>query len=406
MERYAPASEQQARAFIQWAIADHQSMALQGKNSKRQFGLAMTTDCALSTAGLRGILEYHPEELIMTALPGTPIEEIKKTLAAHHQHLEFEPLSLNKLYGMDDEGTIGGVFIGNLAGPRRIKSGAARDHILGIRAINGRGQVFKSGGKVIKNVSGYDMSKLIAGSWGTLSLLTELSFKVLPAPITQTSIALWGLSADQGVKLLTTVLCAPYEASGLAFLPEQTTAALKHDDIALLDGSLTLIRLEGTALSVRERVKAIKTVLPDDHENSLFANDHSLVLWSLIRDIAPLGDDNRTPCVLRISIPPNCAPALAQYIDELGGCLWYLDGAGSWLWVGVCDVAAQEKLHAIRREVQKTTGSVILYRAPEAIKKAVGIYAFADQNIRKLNERIKHSFDPLNLFNPDRLYSL
>jgi len=405
MERYAPETEQQAREVVQWAVADDKSMALQGKNSKREFGLATATDCVVSMAGLRGILAYHPEELIMTALPGTPIEEINKALATHNQYLAFEPLSLHKLYHTEHEGTIGGVFAGNLAGPRRIKSGGARDHILGIRAINGRGEAFKSGGRVIKNVSGYDMSKLIAGSWGTLAMLTELSFKVLPSPATTTSIAVWGLSTEQGVELLTEVISAPYDASGLAFLPEQTLPVLKHDGVALPDRSLTLIRMEGTALSVGERVRAIKTLLPDNYETSLFENDDAVLLWSLIRDVAPLHDSHRTPSVLKISMPPGFAATLTHFIDQLGGCMWYLDAGGSWLWVGVCQAAAEDRLNSIRREVEKTTGSVVLYRAPDVIKKAFGIYAFPDGIIKNFNKKIKQSFDPQNLFNPNRLYS-
>ena len=191
-EHFYPETEQQAHDLVRWVVAEDKTISIQGKNTKQGFGLQVNADCVMGMERLSGILEYHPEELVMTALPGTPLAEITGALSKHNQYLAFEPPALNRMYHVDDEGTIGGVFIGNLAGPRRFKTGGARDHILGVRAINGRGEIWKSGGKVIKNVSGYDMSKLLAGSWGTLSVVTELTFKVLPAPAVSRSLAYGG----------------------------------------------------------------------------------------------------------------------------------------------------------------------------------------------------------------------
>ncbi len=404
-ERFLPESEQQALALVQWTVAENKTIAIRGKNTKQGFGMPVQADCTVSMEKLAGILEYHPEELVMGALPGTPLREIREALNKHNQYLAFEPPALNSMYGIEDEGTIGGLFMGNLAGPRRFKAGSARDHILGIRAINGRGEVWKSGGKVIKNVSGYDMSKLIAGSWGTLSVVTEVIFKVLPAPVTSMSLAVWGMSTERGMELLTDIISTPYETSGLSYLPGQALAAIEQSETTFSGESLTLIRLEGTKLSVNERLQAVVKRLPDGCNNTVLDQAESVSTWSWIRDVAPLHDTRRSPGILKISIPPTSALGLTRFLEQLGGCIWYLDAAGSWLWAGICQAAGEDKLNAIRREVSTIGGSTTLYRAPVAIKQNIGIYTFPDESIQRLNEKIKNSFDPGNIFNPGRLYS-
>ena len=400
----SPESEQQALELIQWAVAANRTIAIRGKNSKQGFGFQVEADCSVSMEKLTGILEYYPEELVMSALPGTPLEQVRQELDQHHQHLAFEPLALNRMYQVQDEGTIGGVFSGNLAGPRRFKAGSARDHILGVRAINGRGETWKSGGKVIKNVSGYDMSKLIAGSWGTLSVVTEVIFKVLPAPATSMSLAVWGLPTEQGMALLTDIISTPFETSGLAYLPEPALTAIGQSEMSFPGESLALMRLEGTKLSVSERLRALKQRLPDDYTASVIDQAESVSVWSWIRDVTPLHDAQRTPGILRVSIPPASVAGLTRFIDQLGGCIWYLDAAGSWLWVGICQAAGEDKLNAIRQEVSGIGGSTTLYRATATMKKNADIYSFADESIKRLNEKIKDSFDPANILNPGRLY--
>lgn len=402
-ERFTPETERQARELVQWATAENRTIDLRGKNTKHGFGMPVEADCVVSMERFAGVTEYHPEELVMAALPGTPMAEISQALSRHKQHLAFEPMTLNRLYQVEDEGTIGGIFIGNLAGPRRFKAGSARDHILGVRAINGRAETWKSGGKVIKNVSGYDMSKLIAGSWGTLSVVTEVIFKVLPAPPTSMSLAVWGLSSEQGMALLTDIISTPYETSGLAYLPQSALAAIERSELTFPGESLTLIRLEGTKLSVNERLQAIRKRQPEGYENSVLDQAESIATWSWIRDVTPLQDIQRTPVIARVSIPPASTPALARYLDQVDGCTWYLDAAGSWLWVGVPEAAAEADLDAVRQEVNTIGGTTILYRAPSGMKKNSGIYSFPDEAIKRLNGKIKNSFDPNKIFNPGRL---
>ena len=403
-ERFLPETEQQALELVQWAVAEGKTISIQGKNTKHGFGMPVSADCVMSMERLSGILEYHPEELVMAALPGTPVAEITGELSKHNQYLAFEPPALNRMYQVDDEGTIGGVFMGNLAGPRRFKAGSARDHILGVRAINGRGEAWKSGGKVIKNVSGYDMSKLVTGSWGTLSVVTELTFKVLPAPPVSRSLVVWGLSTRLGTALLAQAISTPCEPSGLAYLPAATLAAIGKDDMPSSGESLTLIRLEGTELSVNERMQSIRKWLPGPGKFSIFEQPESISAWSWIRDARLLAGGEHNPTILKISLPPASAWDLTRFIDELRGCAWYLDAAGGWLWVGICQAGAEDKLQAIRREVNTTGGAATLYRAPPAVKQRAGVYSFPDSSVKRMNGKIKAGFDPGNIFNPGRLY--
>lgn len=408
IERFSPESEQQAAELVRWALSEDKTLSLRGTNTKQGFGVAVEADCELSLERLTGIVEYHPEELVMQARPGTSLAEIEQALSQRRQRLEFEPPLLGRLYGTDGEsagGTIGGVFAGNLAGPRRFKAGSARDHILGVRAVNGRGEIYKSGGKVIKNVSGYDLSKLAAGSWGTLSVLTELSFKVLPAPPASASLAIWGLSTADGMSLLTTMASSPCEPSGLAFLPNAALAAIDQDALTFAGESLTIARLEGANSSVKERTRSLKHLLPAGCEAEVLPPDASELCWTWIRDLAPLQAPRTCPVVLRAAIPPASAVALAGFLDQLEGCVWHLDAAGNWLWAGLPQAAPADQLDALRQEVAAAGGSVALYRAPEAMKKRAGIYAFPDEAIKNLNEKIKNSFDPRHVFNPGRLHS-
>lgn len=407
-ECFSPESEQQAAELVRWALSEDKTLALRGTNTKQGFGMVVEADCELALERLTGIVDYHPEELVMQARPGTSLAEIEQALGQRRQRLEFEPPLLARLYGMDGKscgGTIGGVFAGNLAGPRRFKAGSARDHILGVRAVNGRGETYKSGGKVIKNVSGYDLSKLAAGSWGTLSVLTELSFKVLPAPPASASLAVWGLSTADGMSLLTTLASSPCELSGLAFLPGAALNAIDQDALTLSGESLTIARLEGAKSSVKERTRNLKQVLPAGRQAEVLPPDASELCWTWIRDLAPLQAPRACPVVLRAAIPPASAVALAGFLDQLEGCVWHLDAAGNWLWAGLRQTAPTEQLDALRREVAAAGGSVTLYRAPEAVKKRAGIYAFPDEAVKNLNEKIKNSFDPRHVFNPGRLRS-
>src|SRR5215813_14345118 len=205
---------------IQWALANEKALEVIGHGSKRAIGRPAQTDLTMDLSGLSGVTLYEPEELVLTAKAGTPLHEIEALTAASGQMLAFEPMDYGPvLGGPPARGTIGGTVAANVAGPRRIKAGAARDHVLGFAAVSGRGETFKSGGRVVKNVTGYDLSKLMAGSWGTLAAMTEVTVKVLPRPEREETLLIPGLSETDAVAAMNAALGAPAEVSGAAHLP-------------------------------------------------------------------------------------------------------------------------------------------------------------------------------------------
>lgn len=402
-EKFVPETEEQVRDCIRWAASDHRTVCIKGRGTKLQFGHATATDCIVSLHSLQGIREYESSELVMKAAAGTPLSHIEEALAERGQRLAFEPLRLGRLYGESDDnaGSIGGVFMGNLAGPRRFVVGAARDHLLGIRAVDGRGEIYKSGGKVIKNVTGYDISKLLAGSWGTLSVVTELSFKVLPAPETSATLAVQCSTRKDALQLISGLAQSPYEITGLAYFPGNTLSGFLQQ--LGQEGKLVLARLEGTMTSITERMQAMRksALLPDPH--TLYEDEISDRIWRDVRDVEVFNDSERAPALLKLSIPPAAVLDISRVIDQLGGCEWYSDAASGWLWVGICHGSSEDKINTLRREINAVSGSAVLYRASETIKRHVGIYGVQPPALAALTRRVKHAFDPENILNPGRL---
>ncbi len=401
-ETHTPESEDQVRDLVALAAAEKRRLAIEGSGTKTDFGFRVEHDWLVSLNRCRGIIEYQPAELVMKAGAGTPLTEIEAELSRNGQCLAFEPPRLGGLYnGKHNGGTIGGIFMGNLSGPRRFSAGAARDHILGVRAVSGRGELYKSGGSVIKNVTGYDLCRLLTGSWGTLSIVTELSFKVLPAAPATATLAVTGVSDQEAFALIGEVARSNCEASGLAFLPSQTVPEFRGD--LSLHGNLVLFRFEGGRDSIRERVNAVAAFLPAGAASVLLDEAASLPVWESIRDAEVFADPVRTPGLMKLSLPPASALDISRVIDRLRGCEWYADVAGGWIWLGICQASCEDKINTIRREIATCSGSAVLYRAPESIKQQVGVFSPRPPALAALHGRIKHSFDPDNLLNPGRL---
>ncbi len=245
-----PRDENDLVAAAQWALAEGKTFEVVGGGSKRAIGRAAQWDVTLDLSAFAGITLYEPAELVLSAKAATPLAAIEAALAANRQELAFEPIDYGPLLGQSaGQGTLGGVLAANLAGPRRIKAGAARDHFLGFRAVSGRGEAFKSGGRVVKNVTGYDLSKLLAGSWGTLAAMTEVTLKVLPRAETEQTVVAHGLSDADAIRALAAAMGSEAEASGAAHLPAEVAAQLPSD---LARGeALTVLRLEGVLPSIR-----------------------------------------------------------------------------------------------------------------------------------------------------------
>jgi glycolate oxidase FAD binding subunit len=403
-ETLNPENENQLLEIIKSTLADNTSISIAGQNTKYGFGHSHAAQNNIRMTSFDGIVEYDPAELVMRAKAGTPMSTIENALSEHRQHLAFEPPNLGKLYEANSsKGTIGGAFVGNLSGPRRFVAGAARDHILGVKAVSGRGEVFKSGGNVIKNVTGYDMSKLITNSWGTLSIITELSFKVLPAPALSITLGITNISPDSAMHLLSKLAQSALQISGLAYIPGHTLSNSDSDSLSPDYQTLCLIRIEGSQLSVKDRVAGIESLIGGIETLVHFNEEDSKSLWKLIRDPDEFMSAHKDTTIIKVSIPPAHASTLIELLSSIEDCDWYADAAGAWFWISLKqDVVA--KILLLRNSLIEIGGSAIIYKASETVKKEAGIFSQMDNGLQKLNQGIKNSFDPNNILNPNRLF--
>src|SRR3954470_16422134 len=285
MTRFAPASLEELREAVATALAAEEPVQVIAGGSKRGLGRPLQTAHTLDLSLLSGIREYAASELVLTAGAGTPIDEIERALAEQGQMLAFEPPDWRGLLGSEAaEPTLGGVLACNLSGPRRIKAGAARDHFLGFHAVSGRAEIFKAGGKVVKNVTGYDLPKLMAGSYGTLATLEEVTVKVLPQPETVATVLFAGLAPEAAGQLMSAALGSPHEVSGTAYLPPGTAMPLA---LPVRPGTVAL-RVEGPAPSVAFRRDSLLREHKDSGASSSLADSESVALWRAIGEVAPL----------------------------------------------------------------------------------------------------------------------
>ena len=301
-DRFKPENVPQVLDVISWALANNKHLEIQGAGSKQAIGHPLEIDAALSLSGLSGISLYEPEELILTAAAGTPLREIEAALAEKNQELAFEPADFGPLLGnAAEKATLGGILAANISGPRRIKAGAARDHFLGIKAISGRAEEFKSGGRVVKNVTGYDLCKGLAGSWGTLAVMTEVTIKVLPSAEHVTTLIVSGLSNTQACDAMSVAMNSSCEVSGAAHIPANLTSRSSLEAISGSGTSATLLRLEGFGPSVEYRAKQLETLLASRGSISIVNND--VDIWRDIRDVRYFVSDQKS-AVWRLSVPP------------------------------------------------------------------------------------------------------
>jgi glycolate oxidase FAD binding subunit len=395
----------EVEAAVQWALAESKSLEVVGRGTKRTLGRPAQSDTTLDLSGLSGVTLYEPEELVLSAKAGTPLSEIEALLAASAQEFAFEPMDYGPLLGLPaGRATIGGVVAANLSGPRRIKAGAARDHFLGACAISGRGEIFKTGGRVVKNVTGYDLCKLLAGSWGTLGVMTDLTLKVLPRAETEASVVLLGLDEAGAMKAMAAAMGSSCDVSGAAHLPAKI-AGRASDDLPT-GRAMTAFRLEGVEPSVVHRKRALEALISP--LGALVALDavQSRALWRAIRDVTPFAADGpaRERLVWRISTAPMKGAELARIIAAKCDAEMMFDWAGGLLWAAIAsprDAGAS----LVRRAVDVCGGHATLIRAPIALRAAAAVFEPQQGGLAALTKRVKQSFDPKSVLGPGRMWA-
>lgn len=399
-----PAAEWELQGIINNCADRRLPIELVGGGTKRAVGRPQQPAVVVSTGSLRGIPLYEPGELVMSARAGTPLIQIEAELAARNQMLAFEPIDLGPITGAGAGGqTIGGVFAANLSGARRIMSGAARDHLIGIRGVNGRGEIFKSGGRVMKNVTGYDLARGLAGSWGTLAVLTELTFKVLPMPETQVTLVWQGLPDDIAVELLTAAVGTPYEVSGASHLPEALAKRLQLSQLGSLGRALTLLRIENFPSAVAYRTEALRTALKVYGPALVVEHAESVQLWGELRRLSVFPFETQT-AVWRLSTTPTKGPALVAAIRRHMPAEAYYDWSGGLVWLEI-PASADAGASDIRRAVATLGGHATLIRAEPAVRAAIDVFQPQTPAVERITRGLKIAFDPHGLLNPGRMYA-
>ncbi|MBY0338600.1 MAG: glycolate oxidase subunit GlcE [Acetobacteraceae bacterium] len=384
----APDTEDGIAASIRAAHDAREPLLIEGAGTKRAMLRPVQAARTLSTRNLTGITLYKPQELVISARAGTPLPEIEAALAEKGQQLIAEPPDLSALFGADRPATLGGAVATNLSGPRRIAWGAMRDHVLGIRAVTGTGEVFRSGGRVLKNVTGLDLAKLLTGAHGTLGVLTEITLKVLPAGERTGTLAIRVPDLASGVRALSAALGSPYGVSGAALVPE-------HDG-----APLALARIEDFSESVAYRLDRLRNELAPHGEATLLDHETSLATWRAIRDAEPLGAAPGE-AVWRLSVAPSRAPTACALLREGGIGKLLLDWGGGLIWAAG---PATEQAHGAAIQAARAAGGTFtLFRAPEALAAAVPVLPEEPPALAAIGRRVKAVLDPSGILNPGRM---
>jgi glycolate oxidase FAD binding subunit len=387
---------------VRWALAEGKTLEVVGRGSKRGLGRPSQTDLTLDLSGLSGVTLYEPEELVLSAQAATPLAEIEDLVASKNQQLDFEPMDYGPILGEPaGAGTLGGALAANLSGPRRIKAGAARDHFLGVTAVSGRAETFKSGGRVVKNVTGYDLCKLLAGSFGTLAAMTDVTIKTLPKPETEATVLLLGVDAAKANAAMSAAMGSSCDVSAAAHLPRNM---VMHFAGLYVTEEVTAFRLEGFAPSVKHREDALTRLLSPFGSVEAIDAEHSRKFWRSVRDAIPFwasGSWGDWP-LWRISTTPARG---AEFADKLPpGAQFYFDWAGGLVWAALPPSTSAGEA-TVRRAAALIGGHATLVRAPVATRAAVEVFEPHSGALEGVTRRVKESFDPKGVLNPGRMWA-
>ncbi len=382
-----PTSEAEMADAISAAASAGTPLEIMGGGTRLGLGRPVQAEQTLSTSGLSGITLYEPGALTLVAKSGTPMAEVDAALATEGQMLPFEPPDHRALLGSEGTPTIGGAVAVAASGPRRLQRGACRDAMIGVRFVDGSGNVITNGGRVMKNVTGVDLVKLMAGSYGTLGALSEISFKLLPAPKAERTLVLRGQDPASGVDTIAAVLESPFEITAAAYAPAGTVG----------DDAMTLLRLEGLPGSVDYKTTELSV---DDWET--IEQDDSRAVWQQIKDVTPFAGG--TSSVWRISVKPSDGPVISQRLTEAGlGHSALFDWAGGLVWMSIHSDLEDAGSGLIRRHLGTLGGHATLIRAPASIRAAVDVFQPEPAPLARISEGLRAKFDPSGILNPGRM---
>src|ERR1700761_364635 len=391
---------------VRSALASEQPLEIIGHGSKRLIGQPMVTNALLDLSALNAVTSYEPTELIITVQAGAPLADVLSLIDSRNQQFAFEPINTSLLLGTPDIGPIGGMIAAGLAGPRRIKAGAARDHLLGAHAVSGFGDSFVAGGKVVKNVTGYDLCKLLAGSWGTLAVMTEVTLKVMPRPESERTLVLRGLDDVTANRAMTAALGSPFDVSGAAHVPNSALRASAggFGGLGSSGQAVTLVRLEGIAASVAHRAATLVKLLAPFGTAEIVEDAASTAIWVAARDVQPFAAGGTLGAwpVWRIVCPPASGGALGERLTrDSGGDVIY-DWGGGLIWAALPPKPdAQAAL--VRERVNAVGGHATLLRASDEVRRNVDVFHPQQGGLAALGERVRLSFDPKNILNRGRM---
>jgi len=404
-----PDKEKDVADLIKKFYKSNIPIEITGNRSKIIIGKTLQCAKTLSLSKLDGIVEYLPEELYIKVKAGTNISKIENELKKNNQELVFEPIDFGYLFsGKSDCGTAGGQVACNISGPRRFKVGSTRDHILGFRAVNGRGEIIKSGGTVVKNVTGYDLSKLICNSFGTLAALTEITFKVLPAPEETKTLVIHNLDINLSTEYLQKAQSSENDISGASFLPTKPICnkcqmnierTFKLNDLKY-SGSITAIRIEGSKKSIEERMINLKKELNIlNLKTSELGTLQSKIFWKKITNLEFFSETKNN--VFRIVIPPSeCAKLIYELPQKFK---YFLDWGGALIWMEACELTEQT-FNAIRKKVVMHKGYITMIKNSNYLPYVEDVFTI-DVNRFNISQNIKKSFDPKRILNPGKMYT-
>jgi glycolate oxidase FAD binding subunit len=400
---HAPDTVEELAYLVAEAADTRTPLEVMGHGTKREVGRLVQYGAVLSTESLVGVSLYEPTELVLVALAGTPVAQIEQMLAENDQELPFEPVDLGPVLGFGPgQATIGGVLATNISGSRRILSGSARDHLLGVQAVNGRGETIRSGGRVMKNVTGYDLSRALAGSWGTLAVLTEVAIKVLPAQREVRTLLCFGLADPTGVEALGLALGTPFEVSGTVHVNGELARRFSDEEISRPGQSVTAIRVENFPASARYRASRLKQMLQAYAPALELDTARSRMFWDDVKSLRMFERTGRP--LWRISMAPTSGPKLVHSLARKIDVRALYDWSGGLIWLDtplITDAGAVE----IRRTLAEFGGHATLIRAEPQARAVIDVFQPLDAPLMALTAALKQAFDPVGILNPGRMYA-